>query len=173
MRQERCGVFETNSSSTHSICITKNRKAEIVLPEKLYVRCGNFGWDERKLETPEDKVAYLYAAILSLYNRRDVEIAKNRIFIFLGEVGVDCDFEQAEYERLSWCNGYIYCINASLDHACEGDLPKFVENVLRNRGRLLRFLFSDESFVLTGNDNIGTDINICAEYRHEKYYKGG
>lgn len=173
MRQVRNSVFETNSSSTHSVCITRERNAEMVYPEKLHIRCQVFGWEERKLVTPEDKAAYLYATILTLYNRKEVESAKNRIFTFLGEAGVECDFEQAEYYGRSgkfflW---YNICENARVDHAYDGELPKFVENVLRNRGRLLRYLFSDESFVLTGNDNTGTDVDICVSYRHEKYYK--
>jgi len=166
MRQVRHLVFETNSSSTHSICITKSRNTEMY-PEKLCFHCQNFGWEERKLETPEDKAAYLYAAMLCLYNRDDVEFAKNKIFAILSDVGVDCDFEQAEYYGKS----ISLCENAYVDHAEEGDLLKFVEGILRSRSRLLRFLFSDESFVLTGNDNVGTDTCIYAKYRHEEYYK--
>ena len=167
MRQVRMSVFETNSSSTHSVCITRNRHTE-VYPEKLYFRCQNFGWEERKLDTPEDKAAYLYAAMLSLYDRDEVEAAKNKIFTILGDVGVDCEFEPAEYYGKStrWCK------SAYVDHACEDDLPRFVESVLKGRGRLLRFLFSGESFVLTGNDNDATNVIIRVGYRHEKYYKG-
>lgn len=168
MRQVRNMVFETNSSSTHSVCITKNRRSEMTYPEKILVRCQDFGWEERKLDTPEDKAAYLYAAMLSLYDRNEVEAAKNKIYTILGDVGVECDFEQAEYygKSTSWCK------NACVDHAYEDSLPQFVESVLRSPGRLLRFLFSDESFVLTGNDNVGTDVVIRVGYKHEKYYKG-
>lgn len=166
MRQIRFGVFETNSSSTHSICITKSRNAEMFFPEKLYFRCQDFGWEERRLETAEDKAAYLYAGILSLYDRKEVETAKNTIYNMLGSIGIDCDFEQAEYYgKSSWCK------NAMVDHSCDNDFPDFVSKVLKNRGRLLRYLFSSQSFVLTGNDNVGTDINICAEYPHEQFYK--
>lgn len=48
----------------------------------------------------------------------------------------------------------------------------FVDKTTSNRGRLLRYLFSDESFVLTGNDNSEYDVDICALYPHEEYYKG-
>lgn len=167
MRQERCGVFETNSSSTHSICITRNRRSKMIFPQKLFIQCRDFGWEERRLDTPEDKAAYLYAAILTFYDRNDVEIAKNKIYSILGDVGVDCCFEQAKYygKSTSWCE------NATIDHAYDGDLQKFVENALKSSTRLLRFLFSGDSFIITGNDNVGTDVNIYADYRHEQYYK--
>lgn len=165
MRQERCGVFETNSSSTHSICITKDRRDRLMYPSKLVFRCRNFNWEHLCLSTPEEKAAYLYASLLSLRNKKDAENAKNKIFNMLGEVGVECEFEQAKYFG-GWCE------NAHVDHAGEDEHRDFVNKVLSNRGRLTRYLFSDHSFVLTGNDNEGHDVGIYVDYSHEEYYKG-
>lgn len=39
MHVVRNSVFETNSSSTHSICITCNRRAALSHPKKLHFAC--------------------------------------------------------------------------------------------------------------------------------------
>lgn len=42
-RQIRKSVFETNSSSTHAICITK-KKDNYKLPDHIDFEFGKFGW---------------------------------------------------------------------------------------------------------------------------------
>ena len=170
MRQERRGVFETNSSSTHSICIATNRHTELVYPEKLYFRCDNFGWKFDKLTSPEDKAAYLYASFLDLYTRDKAQEVMAFIMETLDSVGVVCEFETPIYKNCG--SGKFYIENASVDHCGEYDHGRFVDKTTSNKGRLLRYLFSNESFVLTGNDNSDFDVGICVQYPHEEYYKG-
>lgn len=169
MRQERRCVFETNSSSTHSICITKNRNSELAYPTSLRFRCDEYGWGFERLNTPEDKASYLYSSFLSVYEKKDAEKAKSEIWQMLGSVGVECEFDEAVYHNY---DSGTYCVNASVDHAGADDHAKFVNSVIRNKGRLLRYLFSEQSFVLIGNDNGCDEIDIVADYPHEEYYKG-
>lgn len=89
----------------------------------------------------------------------------NQITDMLWIEGVVADFEEPE-----WSDGY--CLNAGIDHAGVDDHERFVKCVLANRNRLMRYLFSEESFVLTGNDNSCDNVDIRAEYDHEEYYKG-
>lgn len=167
MKSIRTGVFETNSSSTHSICITKNRRCNMCLPQKLYFSCGDFGWEYKTLKTPEEKASYLYSSILCIYDKETAEGKKSLLWDMLGAEGVECEFETPiYYGASSWCE------NASVDHAGTDDHSAFVERVLSNVGRLLRYLFSEESFVITGNDNGYFDMDIAVNYPHEEYYKG-
>ena len=48
---------------------------------------------------------------------------------------------------------------------------EFVEAVCSDEDRLLRYLFSDKSFIMTGNDNDGTTPHINVDYEHEEYEK--
>ena len=171
MRQVRNLVFETNSSSTHCICIATDRKAELEYPEKVYFRCDDFGREPAELRSVEDKAAYLYSSILSLYEMKKAENAKTWIMEELMKVGVQCEFEKATYHRYG---SGVYCVNASVDHAGEDDHLRFVDGTLRSSGRLLRYLFSDKSVVLTTSDEIDDDRveNFHVGYRHEFYYKG-
>ena len=65
----RKGTFETNSSSTHAICICTDKKLleEMEYPEHLYFGIGEHGWEYERLNTPKEKANYLYTAILYIY----------------------------------------------------------------------------------------------------------
>lgn len=78
MRQIRTGVFETNSSSTHSICISTERSLPLDYPSVVHFSCKHFGWKEAKLDSPDEKASYLYASILDLFSQRDAEKSKTR-----------------------------------------------------------------------------------------------
>lgn len=63
MRQVRQNVFETNSSSTHSICVTKNNILDNKVDE-IYFRLDEFGWEYSILSTVDEKAAYLYTGLI-------------------------------------------------------------------------------------------------------------
>ena len=60
--QIRRGVFETNSSSVHTITITKNPN-NLKFPKKLIFDSGDYGWEHACLNTPEEKASYLWETI--------------------------------------------------------------------------------------------------------------
>lgn len=161
-RQIRKSVFETNSSSTHSICITYSDINKNYLPRLLVFKHGQYGWESDKLYTAEEKASYLYQIICDLtYGEDDRRIEYlNHIIRVLCNAGVVCEFK-ADGDR-SWNEGY-------LDHAEKA--KEFLSAVMEDDDRLLRYLFSSESFVLTGNDNSDDDVTIQVDYPHEEYEK--
>lgn len=153
----RC-VFETNSSSTHSICITKNSNL-VMLPEKIVFKLGNFGWEENVFYDVEHKASYLFTAIHYIdkyFSKKDAQKYLDYIQNVLIKNNIDFEFDQTKTEY------YI-------DHMYE--LIDFVKAVCHSEKRLLRYLFSVESFIMTGNDNDDTPIDIYVSYKHEEYYK--
>ena len=170
MHQIRAGVFETNSSSTHSICITTNRRTSMCHPEHVHFRCDSFGWEWRKLDTVDEKAAYLYSSAVDLMDRKELQKATEHIVDTLFKFGITCTFEEPIYGNHG--QGFLYCENADIDHCGEGDHRAFVQRTIYNDGRLLRYLFSHDSYVLTGNDNEYGSVAINAKYPHETFYKG-
>ena len=57
-----------------------------------------------------------------------------------------------------------------VDHANE--LEEFLDAVCKDEDKLVRFLFSGFSFIITGNDNDDGDVNINVTYAYYEYYKG-
>ncbi len=138
-RQVRNGVFETNSSSTHSICISKAPVGDI---KNRYVsfNIGEYGWENDCVDICD----YLYTAILQF---SDSDELLKKLKDILDKHLIKYEFEQPKYEMFGKEKWLSY---GSVDHA--GETRDFVETVLSDEDMLMRCLFGD-SFVNTGNDN--------------------
>ena len=135
MRQIRSSVFETNSSSVHSLCISK--KAWVPPDRTVEFRVGDYGWDFGAA----DPVSYLYTAII------DNPKALDRLREILDKHGIKYRFQPNDDK---WFLG--------IDHGEEAE--SIAERILSDEDQTLRFLFSSESIVYTGNDNEGSD-GLC------------
>ena len=137
MRQIRSNVFETNSSSVHSLCISK--KAWIPPDRTVEFRVGDYGWDFGAA----DPVSYLYTAII------DNPKALDRLREILDKHGIKYRFQPND-------NKWFLVI----DHS--GEAKFIAEKILGDEDQTLRFLFSPESIVYTGNDNEEPDVPCFA-----------
>lgn len=157
MRSIRRGAWETNSSSTHAICI-KNigwRECKNINTSKiktLHFGFGEFGWEWSKISTPEEKANYLWTAIYFLSEQdvihTDVASWKKYITNTLEEINVEATFEDALKDEL-WKYGYV-------DHVYE--LFDLIYKLSKNPTLLLSFLFKEDSYIYTGNDNEENDM---------------
>ena len=115
MRQVRQSVFETNSSSTHCMCIVSDRKAELVFPGRLRFSCEEYGRERGELRSAEDKASYLYSSILSLFERKKAENAKSWIMEELDENPAIqyCGSQRAALRRKRICHNFFLIANHS------------------------------------------------------------
>lgn len=138
----RNGVFETNSSSVHSITLTGNsgeRDLPAGLNEVLYIQQNEFGWGYDVLKSPLEKLTYVFTALDTVYN--------SPIFLkWLKELvyeksGVILDF--SNYVQ----SGYI-------DHQSIGLLDKWVladEETFKEN--ITKLIYSDNYIIEISNDN--------------------
>lgn len=159
MIQIRQGVFETNSSSTHSICIQK--KPVDADYREITFNLGEFGWNENIVNFGD----YLYTAIMcgKASDSKSNKLLK-KLKAILDKHHIRYHFEKPIYdEKHSWLsNGYI-------DHSY--NLGNFVDTVLKDEDLLLRGLFGEESAVYTGNDNTDYEDNLCDVARDYTWVK--
>ena len=161
--QIRQGLFETNSSSTHSIVIGNNGEDIYTkLPERVCFYGGEFGWEHVIYDDTETKASYLYTSIVNAYD--DIDGAVEKIKEVLSKWNIETEFEPLDNHNCF--NSFSY-----VDHSYENiDL---INKLLENEDLLMNYLFSDGSFVETGNDNDDTDFegekpkNVLLDY-----YKG-
>lgn len=139
-RQIRNSVFETNSSSTHSICISKKPAA---IRDFIHFRIGEFGWENDCVDTTD----YLYTAILEQY---DADELLERLKEILDNHSIEYEFEEPHYD-ISSDGQYKWLNDGYIDHSDEA--RDFVLAVLNDEDLLMRCLFSADSCVYTGNDN--------------------
>ena len=139
MRQIRRGVFETNSSSTHSICISKEPVKHI--PDSIHFSFGEYGWEN---DCVYDTASYLYTAMYELGMKDEIDGLKE----ILESRGIKCSFEQS---KSAWDSGGV-------DHA--GELSNLIHDLLSDEEKLMRYLFGS-SVIYTGNDNCDENLDMC------------
>lgn len=165
----RRGIFETNSSSTHTIIVT-DRKTE---PGNLVdFAIGEFGWGFEKLTSIDEKASYLYTMACEQLGR---DVYRD-LYEMLVKYGVRCSCSVPAVIRHESYGDYLD--NGYVDHACGGEAIDFVDRMLNHEHALIKYLFSDKSFVVTGNDNCDEDEykwmeeQADVDYPHTTYYKG-
>lgn len=136
MRKIRTGIFETNSSSVHCICIANSGENDFT---RTVLRCetDEFGWEYGMYSDVYSKADYLITMIYC-YKHSDEYLEKLRSILL--EHGI----ELAEKETSSY---YI-------DHCGEWD--NTLDELLNNEELLMSFLFNPKSYIETTNDNDGS-----------------
>lgn len=142
----RKGTFETNSSSTHSIAISKEK---VNIPKGRTIRfdIGEYGWEENEYSFP----SYMYTALLCENDTESIEKLKS----ILDSWGVKYKFANPEWKHYG---DYKYLDNGSIDHG--GEAYGIMLQILNDEDLLARALFGD-SAVYTGNDNSSERDGMC------------
>lgn len=168
----RKGTFETNSSSTHSICVTKE-DTFVKIPDKLEINIKNyeFGWEYDKYRNTDEKFAYLVMGVVAGWNDSLLEASQNlnKLIKTIGKWVKSVQIEGLDvvcYNNESYYDPY----DGYVDHATE--MEEMVNALLSNEEMLKRYLFSEDSFILTGNDNSERYQTINVNYEYDKFYKG-
>lgn len=158
MKIIRKNVFETNSSSTHVISITKHGKYQ--MPKHIDFKLGEFGWDYKVYRDTADKASYLYTILeYSDVKENCIDIIKK----YLDKENIAYTFETRTDE-----SGYV-------DHGVYG--LEIVMNILKSKEKLFNFLFDNKSYITTGNDNeygfyipeIEYETDFYDEYNEEEW----
>jgi hypothetical protein len=134
----RKGVFETNSSSSHSVSIaddTKQFVMDTIYPDQfgvVEIHGDEFGWEWFKHNDAATKASY--AAQQFSYDDSALETLAE---VIKEQTGAD------EVKFIGLDNGYV-------DHDSTGIVPK-------DRGSLRNFIFNKNSWLFGGNDNSTPD----------------
>jgi hypothetical protein len=140
MKKIREGVFETNSSSTHSVVIAKGSEQDLTqLPTldingNLQIEPGEYGWEVVEYNSVEDKLSY--AATYAL-NYGDIDILTELLKEYTGA------FE------INYIDGGYYYDKGYIDHQSVDEAASIFEN----KESLINFLFNPGSYFETDNDN--------------------
>jgi len=160
MKNIRYGVFETNSSSTHSISISSNSNGilDTIVPNadgSIVLSGGEFGWAWDKFNDPMTKANY--CAVDLQENPHSFHMLAEVICAHTGAKKVVFAIS-SDYKS----GGYSY-----IDHQSVGtSSPAF-----KDAETLKNFIFNPESWLFTGNDNdyeppnfYDIDSNVVYQY---------
>ena len=148
MKKIRVSVFETNSSSMHSLSIGSNKKMEVLDEEKteeIILGIGEYGWGPENLTTWLEKADYLAVEAI---NRED-EDKKGKLLEALSLAFPNATFEFAllependkDIDETKTYSGYI-------DHQSVGT----VWSDLKTVEEVFRVVFGN-SIIVVDNDN--------------------
>lgn len=166
MKQIRRSVFETNSSSVHSISIIKSVD-QYSIPQRIeFDNDSQFGWEVETYSDANSKANYLMSGIAC--SAKDQETLNRNVkllFDALESWGVKHNAPSFEYNTYGGSGWFSF---GGVDHA--GELEEFVEIVLNDRNLLYNFLFGRESVIATGNDNDDSDRSNPWQENDPNYY---
>ena len=147
MKTIRKGVFETNSSSTHSICIATD--TTIDFPKSLHFEFGEFGWECDTLNSIEEKASYLYTGLFNNERFKDIEsiinILETKNIIVTKEEAIESthSYKDNNGELVSYTS---YDNTGYVGHS--DDMDSFLDEMASNNDSLFKYLFSPLSFVI-------------------------
>lgn len=171
MKQVRRNVFETNSSSTHSVSVSsKNNKyydstsLNVDYDNKVHVRFGEFGWEIRDYDLPYNKLQYIVTMLVE--TEGDVscvdELFETDGFKLINDAVADychCDGiwidGNMEMESYTWDGKTYYYLehDGYIDHQSREDynsVQDFLDDYCLD---ITQFIFDSGVIVHTDNDN--------------------
>jgi len=163
MKQIRFSVFETNSSSMHSVSIGKGYDEETSSlnfdddESKVVGHFGEFGWEEEYYNDADTKLSYLLTMIAEHASTIE-EFYNSDDFIAVEDVIKDklnCDgitIPEDEYKISSYRSGETYLdINGYIDHqSMYSSIFDFLNDYNLD---LEEFIFNSNVELVTDNDN--------------------
>ena len=157
----RRGVFETNSSSVHTLVVDK-KCPRVPYPKSMSMYSGEYGWEVDKLDTPEEKLSYVYTSILLLSDEEEKQRKLVKVSEILNSVGVEIEdsFDPSIKEDIEEDDYHI-------DHAC--DTFGFVSRILSEPELFLQFIFGKDSYIYTDNDNNDDMFSLEDEDSEDKF----
>ena len=165
--KKRRHVFETNSSSSHSLTVSEsellstNLNKEILRKGTLNISVGEYNWEWYRHYSLEGKLRYIVTDLTlhdDFYSHTqfitEFPIMAEVVEILADRFGLEVNFE-------------LDGISGGIDHQSVGMSRQYVENM--NAEQLVSFLLSD-SFIETGNDNDTPPETIDSDLGRRPYY---
>lgn len=181
MIQIRRGLFETNSSSTHTLVIDKGSLETKV--KRIVFDTGEYGWE---FDVVKDTQRYFWSLVLCtiqslspsdidpknefkhenapMSELEKIELIIKRLTKIFNEQGIETEFivpmsldicddyiEDRNNELENLDTSIITDYNASIDHG--PDAITFIIDLFKDPELLLKFCCNSGSEVITGNDN--------------------
>lgn len=180
MVQIRRGVFETNSSSVHTIAIDERDLNKNKLPKKVTFKLDNYGWGFSNISRIQD---YIWTAIVMSvqygseygtsnspdYLPKSMEEAMEIVGKAFAKYGIETEFLDESRRGLNFIRLKDYHDERHPERHCNrlkvremsdsGDIDHYedvgglLDKVLKDPDELVKLVCGEKSFIVTGNDN--------------------
>jgi hypothetical protein len=151
MKVIRKSVFETNSSSMHSlVMIGKDRMGTYNFGESVTVKSNEYGWSGDDLTSPLEKLSYIVTMIQ--YKDSSGDIAESKYFKWLTEIFKDYTGSELVYQPYDETDKYYK--DGYIDHQSTDMLDgQWSDNEEEFKNNMKDIVFNDKYFIIIDNDN--------------------
>lgn len=191
-RTVRKGVFETNSSSIHTLVISHIGENDINCDgQPVIFYCGEYGWGYDELCTVNERASYLWTYLMyeyqDSYEYEDEhgwshpEMTRTQVVDLLKkrceEINVNAEFcfpTKDDYFYIDHCSDWTsagYYDEEKREYVYRR-VDSIFEKMLNDAQMLKNYLFNDKNFIVISNDNSDDDREIDAPSDAEVYVKG-
>lgn len=182
MRKIRTGVFETNSSSCHSLCLSKDFFNSVNIPETSYktgildVYLSCYGWEWYRYYKLENKLSYILTSIIAR-SHMGASLQEDQKSIQLSELmpkfeGVLGEFEFKLLENIRNVVKEVFdmeiCVHFSSDFYIDHESQYMYQDLALDNVK--EFLLSPLSYIETGNDNSEHPLFIATDKGSSELY---
>lgn len=168
-KQIRSSVFETNSSSSHSLTLGKSSLQPLIATEDelktgtVIIHLGEYGWEWARLYSCRNKMSYLATQVKSQYDTHS-DAAFNEA-ISDGPLQMLKDLVL----QLTGCQTkFIGVDNSYIDHQSYARGVHLFDNM----DELKAFLLDETAYIQTGNDNEEPPIQIFSDVANTSEWYG-
>lgn len=169
-RQVRRNVFETNSSSTHSISICNGSLDDNYMyvnenDNKIHIEFGEFGWEIDSYTEQNNKLSYLVTMLVETEGRglsTPEELFETEGYKTINEeISNYCKCDGIHIDSKLESRSYRYKDNAEyyldhdgyIDHQSTEDYESVKDFLEQNNTNVIDFVFNTSVVVNTDNDN--------------------
>lgn len=174
MKMIRRSVFETNSSSCHTLVLLSKDVPEIQRGYKsLSLAFGEYGWGYDIIDEPEEKLSYLltYVVNYGVEEERQLFVTKlTEHFPELETISVGWDEYTMEEFTRAILNQTLDPKDSYIDHASEGAAWKILHNMSFSEylsSDAILYIANDNSELITVNKRKARDLGISDEMAEE------
>ena len=148
MIKKREGIWETNSSSTHAICLHKQKNLAIC--DYVYFGLEDVTDEYEDWSTEQRRANYLNTIMYMCLSKTKYIQERNRIKKILEAHGVKTEWAECKWGK----DGFAYYDDYSIKDSCSGVI---LNTIIKDEDMLLQYLFGDNSQIIMGYDDMFDD----------------
>ena len=160
MLKVRAGVFETNSSSTHAICIHK--QSELKIPSYIYFGLEDLSDEYISYDEVQKRANYLNTILYICCPKTEYINRQKEIQEILKHHNVNVEWAKTKWDIAGEPDYNLYSVKDSCVNV-------ILNIITQNEELLMQFLFGENSTIITGYEDEYCDK---IEKQKEKYPEG-
>lgn len=160
MIKKREGLWETNSSSVHAICLHKQKN--LAIPDYVYFGLDDITDEYEDWDSLQRKANYMNTIMYMCMSKTDYLQERKRIKGILKKHDVESEWAECKWGK----NGYPYYDDYNIKDSCSDVI---LDVIIKDETILLQYLFGNNSQIIMGYDEL---FDERLEEAKKKYPEG-